>query len=148
MSKSLMELSASIITAQAFHQNMSMCEIATGLREVFHTLQELHNTEQDLQPSDVEADKTLDHLRQHPYSSVQRDQIICLECGKAYTLLAHRHLIAHDLTPTTYKKKWGLPRSTSLSAQSLTQRRRKLAKTLGTGQQLAAWRAQRRQPVG
>ena len=148
MSKSLMELSADIITAQAFHQTMTPCDIATGLREVFHTLRELHNTEQDYQPDDSAPDTTLDHLRQHPYASIQRDQVICLECGKAYALLAHRHLVLHDLTPTTYKKKWGIPRSAPLSAQSLTQRRRKLAKTLGTGQQLAAWRAQRRQPVG
>lgn len=144
--QSLMELSARIITAQALCKTMTPADINSELRTVFQTLQDLHRAEQKVQLSQSKAasSQTLDYLRQHPHASVQRHQIICLECGKAYTLLAHRHLVSHDLTPTTYKQKWGLSRATSLSAYSLTHRRRRLAKTLGTGQQLAAWHAQRR----
>jgi predicted transcriptional regulator len=50
------------------------------------------------------------------------------------------------MTPREYKKKWGIPMTTALSARSLTNRRRKLAKELGMGKQLAQWRAQRKQP--
>lgn len=146
--KSLMELSARIIAAQALRKTMTPADIDSELRTIFHTLQELHHAEQQTQQSQNKAASihNLDYLRQHPHASVQRHQIICLECGKAYSLLPHRHLISHDLTPTTYKQKWGIPRATPLSAHSLTHRRRRLAKTLGTGQQLAAWQAQHRQP--
>ncbi|MDH3599387.1 MAG: MucR family transcriptional regulator [Candidatus Tectomicrobia bacterium] len=147
--KSLIELSARIIAAQALRKTMTPADIDSELRAVFQTLRELDHVEQQTQPSQSKAapTHTLDYLRQHPHASVQPHQVICLECGKAYSLLPHRHLVAHDLTPTTYKQKWGLPRATPLSAHSLTHRRRRLAKTLGTGQQLIAWQAQHRQPM-
>ena len=83
----------------------------------------------------------------HPLESIQRHQVICLESGKAYKLLSNRHLALYNMTPREYKKKWGIPQTTPLSARTLTQRRRKLAKELGMGAQLAAWREQRKQQV-
>jgi predicted transcriptional regulator len=70
--------------------------------------------------------------------------VICLESGKPYKLLSNRHLALFGMTPREYKKKWGIPLTTPLSARSLTNRRRKLAKELGMGKQLAAWRAARK----
>ena len=96
-------------------------------------------------PGDPEARSELAYLRQHPLESIQRNQVICLESGKAYKLLSNRHLALYGLTPREYKKKWGIPQTTPLSARSLTQRRRKLAKEMGMGSQLAEWRAQRKQ---
>ena len=145
MSKSLIELSASIIAAQAEHRSMSQEDMANGLRTVFQTLKDLHQTYQAAEPGDPEARSELAYLRQHPLESIQRNQVICLESGKAYKLLSNRHLALYGLTPREYKKKWGIPQTTPLSARSLTQRRRKLAKEMGMGSQLAEWRAQRKQ---
>jgi predicted transcriptional regulator len=145
MSKTLIELSASIIAAQAEHRSMSQEDMANGLRTVFQTLKDLHQTYQAAEPGDPEARSELAYLRQHPLESIQRNQVICLESGKAYKLLSNRHLALYGLTPREYKKKWGIPQTTPLSARSLTQRRRKLAKEMGMGSQLAEWRAQRKQ---
>lgn len=88
---------------------------------------------------------TLASLRQRPLATLQRAKVICLECGKAYRMLASRHLVLHGLTAQGYKQKWGLPLSQPLSAKSLTERRRRKARERGAGQALATWRAQRRQ---
>jgi predicted transcriptional regulator len=94
---------------------------------------------------DAQLSETLVSLRQRPWATLQRAQVICLECGKSYRLLSIRHLVLHGLTAKTYKKKWGIPLSQSLSAQSLTKLRRRKARAWGAGQHLAAWRAQQRQ---
>jgi predicted transcriptional regulator len=84
---------------------------------------------------------TLNYLRRNPMQSIQRHQIICLESGKAYKVLSNRHLALYGLTSREYKKKWGIPLRTPLSARSLSAQRRKVAKERGLGQYLVAWRA-------
>jgi len=96
-------------------------------------------------PRDAELPETLATLRQRPLATVQGAQVICLECGKAYRLLSSRHLALHGLTAHCYKKKWHIPLTQSLSAKSLTKRRRRKARARHAGQHLAAWRAERRQ---
>jgi predicted transcriptional regulator len=92
-----------------------------------------------------ELHETLASLRQRPWTDLQRSQVICLECGTAHRLLSSRHLALHGQTAKAYKKKWGIPLTRSLSAQSLTQHRRRKAKKRAAGQYLAAWRTQQRQ---
>ena len=145
MDKSLMELSAKIIAAQARQYAMTQEEVAEGLQIVFQTLQALHQSSHAGGDEGGDPSESLTHLRQHPLKSIQRHRVICLESGNAYKLLSNRHLALYGLTPKAYKKKWGIPMTTPLSSRALTQRRRKLAKEQGMGQQLAAWRAQRHQ---
>jgi predicted transcriptional regulator len=120
---------------------MSSEDIVESLRRVFRTLQEVQllggvaeNEEGSVTPRD-------------PQSSIQRNQVLCLECGKAFKLLSNRHLALHDLTPRAYKHKYGIRMTQALSARTLSTRRRKLAKELGMGKQLAEWRAERKQHV-
>ena len=75
-------------------------------------------------------------MTRDPQSSIQRNQVLCLECGKAFKLLSNRHLALHDLTPRAYKHKHGIRMTQALSARTLSTRRRKLAKELGMGKQL------------
>ncbi len=146
MAKSLLEMSAEIIAAQAKHKEMAPDEMAESLRTVFQALQEIQQLGQDGEGSEETASgDSLAYLRRNPLKSIQRNQIICLESGKLYKLLSNRHLALYKLTPREYKKKWGIPMTMPLSARSLTNRRRKLAKELGMGKQLAEWRAQRKQ---
>ena len=138
MSKTLVEMCTDIVSAQAGHTAMSSEDIVESLRRVFRTLQEVQllggvaeNEEGSVTPRD-------------PQSSIQRNQVLCLECGKAFKLLSNRHLALHDLTPRAYKHKYGIRMTQALSARTLSTRRRKLAKELGMGKQLAEWRAERK----
>jgi len=146
MSKTLLEMSTEIISAQARHKVMALEEIADSLRTVFQALREIQQVGNGLDASEFDdSDDSLGYLRQNPLRSIQRNQIICLESGKPYKLLSNRHLALYGMTPREYKKKWGIPMTMPLSSRSLTNRRRKLAKELGMGKQLAEWRAQRKQ---
>ena len=146
MTKSILEMSSEIIAAQAKHKVMEPAEIAESLRTVFQVLHEIQQLGQESEGNDETASgESLAYLRRNPLKSIQRNQIICLESGKAYKLLSNRHLALYSLTPREYKKKWGIPMTMPLSARTLTNRRRKLAKDLGMGKQLAEWREQRKQ---
>jgi predicted transcriptional regulator len=140
MSKSLVEMSAEIVAAQASHTPLAPEEIAESLRKIFVTLKDIQTRGNGLELEEA--------VSRDPQSSIQRNQVVCLECGKAFKLLSNRHLALHSLTPREYKQKHGIRMTQALSARTLSTRRRKLAKELGMGKQLAAWRAERKRRVG
>jgi len=119
---------------------MSSDDIVASLRQVFRTLQEVQQLGDSTEPDEG--------VTRNPQSSIQRNQVLCLECGKAFKLLSNRHLALHGLTPRAYKHKHGIRMTQALSARTLSARRRKLAKELGMGKQLAEWRAERKQQAG
>ena len=136
MSKSLVEMASEIVAAQASHTPMTPEEISDGVRRIFEVLQGLQA---------VEAGMTNDNdlqgiARLRPQDSIQRNRVICLECNKDFKLLSNRHLALHGLTSRDYKLKYGLPLRQPLSAKSLTQTRRKIAKEKGLGAKLVAYR--------
>ena len=137
MAKSLVEMCAEIVAAQVSHTRLTSEEIGDSLRQVFQTLLEVQRTGQDINVEEVTG--------RDPQTSIQRHQVICLECGKSFKLLSNRHLALHGLTPREYKQKHGIRMTQALSAHTLSQRRRRLAKELGMGKQLAEWRAERKQ---
>jgi len=140
MSKTLLEKAASIVIAQASHSRLSPDELADSLRKVFQTLKDIQQMEN--------ASGTDEAISRDPQSSIQQKQVVCLECGKAFKLLSNRHLGLHSLTPRAYKQKHGIRMTQALSSRALTARRRKVAKELGLGKGLAAWRADRKRRVG
>lgn len=139
MSKSLVEMCADIVSAQAAHVMMSADEMVDSLRRVFSTLQEVQQLGAAMDPEDGSP--------RDPQASIQRNHVVCLECGKMFKLLSNRHLALHGLTPRAYKHKHGIRLTQALSARALSTRRRKLAKELGMGKQLAEWREERKQQV-
>jgi len=145
MAKSVMELCAEVVTAQAQSRIMTSEEVAGSIRVVYQTLQELEQHGQKPNEKETDSPEALVLLRRQPQKSFQHTKVYCLECGKSFQLLSNRHLATHSLTPRAYKQKWGFPLGTSLSAQTLTARRRQIAKSQGLGGALAAWRATHRQ---
>lgn len=57
--------------------------------------------------------------------SIREKSVICLECGKSFKVLTKRHLASHDLTPATYKEKYGLPKGGALTCKALARDRKK-----------------------
>ncbi len=137
MDKSIMEICANLVTAQARAMRLEPEAMASSVNQIYQTLQELHQREEG-------SVKTLDQ----PENSIQRNHVVCLECGKAFTLLSNRHLALHGLTPRAYKRKHGLRMTQPLSAQTLSAKRRKMARELKMGKQLAEWRASQKEVAG
>jgi predicted transcriptional regulator len=65
--------------------------------------------------------------------SVQRDYVVCLDCGwRGQTL--RRHLATrHQLSPTEYRTRWGLSTEHPLTAPGYSERRSEFAKQIGLG---------------
>jgi len=140
MAKSLLEMAAEIVTAQASNTQMSSEEVSDALKRLFVTLKDIKDKEEGIFPSSdiLGMEKGLGVI--DPKHSIQRNKIVCLECGKEFKQLSKSHLKSHDLTPKEYKKKYGLKTSQALVAKSLTAKRRKLAKEKKLGSKLAEYR--------
>src|SRR5262249_34091194 len=65
--------------------------------------------------------------------SVQRDYVVCLECGWRGQMLK-RHLgTSHRLSVDQYRARWNLPREHPITAPGYSEQRSSLAKQIGLG---------------
>ena len=65
--------------------------------------------------------------------SVQRDAVICLDCGWKGKMLRRHLTTRHGLSAEEYLKRWGLPGDHPLTAPNYSVQRSNLAKELGLG---------------
>jgi predicted transcriptional regulator len=65
--------------------------------------------------------------------SVQRDAVICLDCGWKGKMLRRHLTTRHGLSGEDYLKRWGLPGDHPLTAPNYSVQRSNLAKELGLG---------------
>ncbi len=130
MAKSLYELAAEIVSAQAGVAKLSAEEINELIQKTYDSLKHVKSNEEGLQ--EEEAAPPLD-----PKKSIKQNSVTCLECGKKFKILTKRHLKDHGLTPKEYKAKYGFKARQPLSAKSLSAKRRKVAKEQNLGQRLA-----------
>jgi len=65
--------------------------------------------------------------------SVTAGHIVCLECGKHFSMLKRHLNTDHKLTPEQYRQKWSLPQSYPIVAPDYAKTRSALAKQIGLG---------------
>ena len=139
MTKKLLEITAEIVQTQVASNRMTSADIASSLRQVFQTLQEMQKAEGEgtvLTPLMIpeEAPKTL-----VPQASIQENKVTCLECGKDMRQLTSKHLVSHGMDQKEYRKKYGFTMRTPLAAKSLTKARSKSAKKRGLPENLTKY---------
>ena len=127
MMKSLTEMAAEIVAAQAGHTTMSADEMETALRKAFDSLKSIKAIEEGVEAEPAPMD---------PKKSIRRNKVFCLECGKEFKQLGNRHLKEHGLDSKEYRKKYGFSARQPLTAKSLSAKRTKTAKALGLGERL------------
>jgi len=130
MAKSLFELAAEIVQAQAGVSKLTPEEINDLIKKTYDSLKSVKADEEGV--AEEAAAPVMD-----PKKSIKQASITCLECGKQFKILTKRHLQEHGLTPKEYKKKWGFKARQPLSAKYLSAKRRKVAKEQNLGQKLA-----------
>ena len=138
MAKTLTQMAADIVAAQASHVSMSADEMDAALKKVFEVLSQIKALEE--MPAEEAVDEKLARLRTTPMRSIKRNYVVNLEDGSKYKQLTAKTLAKFGLTAKEYRKKWGFPARQPLSAKSLSARRRKAAKALGLADKLAAAR--------
>src|SRR5437879_3904285 len=65
--------------------------------------------------------------------SVQRDHVVCLECGFRSQMLRRHLRVAHGLEPAEYRVRWKLAADHLLTAPAYSERRSTFAKQFGLG---------------
>jgi len=146
MAKTLVEMAADIIQSQCGSTAMTTEEIANSLQGTFKTLQDLQSAEMQ-SSQDVLTDpgmKIKPGLAISPEKSLQKNKVICLECGQEFKMLSPKHLKSHDLTSREYRVKHGFSLRQPLCAKSLSDKRKKAGKARGLPENLRKAIAQRK----
>jgi predicted transcriptional regulator len=124
----LMELTASIVSAYVQHNSVPSAELPALIGQVHTALKRIsgeHGEALDDAPRPAIPVK----------KSIAPDYIICLEDGKKFKSLK-RHLRTHyNLTPEQYREKWSLGSDYPMVAPNYAAARSHLAKQMGLGQQ-------------
>jgi len=132
MSKSLVEMTAELVQSQINTRDMSNEEIKAALHDTFLTLKSLQDAEasgQLVTPGETKPAMS-------PEKSIQRNKVVCLECGQEFKMLSPKHLKSHELTPKEYRKKHGFSMRQPLCAKALSDRRSKSGKKRGLPENL------------
>jgi predicted transcriptional regulator len=66
-------------------------------------------------------------------ASVQRDHVVCLDCGRKMKVLKRHLSTDHDMSTKEYRERWGLRADHPLVAPNYAAKRRTLAKEIGLG---------------
>ncbi|MCU0610954.1 MAG: MucR family transcriptional regulator [Candidatus Eisenbacteria bacterium] len=140
MEKTLVQMTAEIVAAQAGSGRVSPDELAVSIHQVYDALVEIHDKEQCARTEPEGEITGLPHLRGNPQKSVTRTMVICLECGMKFKQLTTRHLVTHGLNPMEYRAKWGFSKRQPLVARQLSAQRRRTALDNQLGERLAAAR--------
>lgn len=126
MSKTLVEMTAEIIQSQISSKQMTTDEVKTALNETFQALKALQDTEACGTAEPESTSQPLD-----PKKSIQRNKVVCLECGQEFKMLSPKHLKSHDLDSRTYRKKYGFSARQPLCAKALSEKRSASGKERG-----------------
>lgn len=152
MGKTLVEMAADLVQAQCASKSMTTEEITFSLQSTYKALQVLQTDEariiQGAGPEGVGAGAVAGIAAQGigiaPEKSIQKNKIICLECGQEFKMLSPKHLKSHGLNGREYREKYGFSRRQPLCAKSLSDRRKKAGKDRGLPENLKKAIAKRR----
>ena len=128
MAKSLTELTAEIIQSQISSKQMTTDEIKTALTETFQALKSLQDAEAGgtVAANTEEVNPVID-----PKKSIQKNKIVCLDCGQEFKMLSPKHLKSHGLDSKEYRKKYGFSARQPLCAKALSEKRSQSGKERG-----------------
>ncbi len=132
MAKSLVEMTAEIVQAQISTQDMSSDDIKAALNDTFLVLKGLQESEVSGQAPERQQTKPA----MSPAKSIQKNKVVCLECGESFKMLSPKHLASHGLTPKEYRKKHGFSLRQPLCAKSLSESRSRSGKRRGLPENL------------
>ena len=136
MNKSLVEMAAAIIQSQSSSKAMTTDEVTFALQTTFKALQDLQADEVKHATEGIATERSGSAPDISPEKSIQKNKIICLECGQEFRMLSPKHLKSHGLTGREYRAKYGFSLRQPLCAKSLSERRKKAGKARGLPENL------------
>jgi predicted transcriptional regulator len=120
----LLRLAADIVSAHASNNSLSTDQLPTLIGQVFGALATVGQaTAAPPRPEPAVP------VRQ----SVRSDHIVCLDCGKHFSMLKRHLMTDHKLTPEQYRQRWELPPTYPMVAPNYAKTRSAIAKKTGLG---------------
>jgi predicted transcriptional regulator len=124
MSDSVLELAAQIVSAHIANNAVATDQLPKLINDVHHALATAGQVV--AQPPKPEPAVPVN-------KSVRADHIVCLDCGKHFSMLKRHLMTDHKLTVQQYRQKWGLPSSYPVVSPDYAKTRSALAKKIGLG---------------
>ena len=122
MASQLIELTATIVSAHASASGMTADQLLQEIQTVHAALKRLEAGE----VAPLEGQPATPAME--PKKSIQKNQVVCLICGKGGFKSLTRHINqAHAMKPGQYRKQFGLPAGTALVAKGYSESRRQQA---------------------
>ena len=122
----ILELTADVVAAHVSNNSVSVNELPGLIQSVYSALSGLGGR---VPEADVPELKPAVSVR----SSVKRDAIVCLECGKKHKTLRRHLATAHGLDPEQYRERWGLAADYPMVAAEYSELRAGMARAIGLG---------------
>jgi predicted transcriptional regulator len=120
----LLGLATEIVSAHVSNNAIAADQLPGLIQQVFNALA----TVEQATAAPPKAQPAVEVRR-----SVLADHIVCLDCGKHFSMLRRHLMTDHKLTPEQYRHRWELPRSYPLVAPNYAKTRSALAKKIGLG---------------
>lgn len=125
MAETLITLTSDIVAAHVSNNNVDVSQVPELITNVYGALSGLGHDEEE----EEAAPEPAVSIR----SSVKKDHIVCLECGKKMKMLKRHLSTEHDLSPEEYRARYNLSSDYPLVAPDYAEKRRDLAKKIGLG---------------
>ncbi len=136
MTETLITLASDIVAAHVSNNSLPADEVPALITNVYSALAALGKQTETVE----ERPEPAVSVR----SSVKRDHIICLDCGKKMKMLKRHLMTEHGMTPDDYRARWDLGSDYPMVAPAYAETRRDLAKKIGLGRKPGQKRGRRK----
>ncbi|MDA9918512.1 MucR family transcriptional regulator [Erythrobacter sp.] len=136
MKETLITLTSDIVAAHVSNNDTTVDDVPELITNVFAALSGLGNDE----PAEEPRPDPAVSIR----SSIKKDHIVCLDCGKKMKMLKRHLSTEHGMSPDEYKARWELSADYPLVAPNYAETRRDLAKKIGLGRKPGTGRGRRK----
>ncbi|MGC1412685.1 MAG: MucR family transcriptional regulator [Acetobacteraceae bacterium] len=120
----LLGLATEIVSAHVSHNAIAADQLPRLIQQVFNALA----TVEQVIAAPPQAEPAVPVKK-----SVLANHIVCLDCGKHFSMLKRHLMTDHKLTPEQYRQRWELPPTYPLVAPDYAKTRSSLAKKFGLG---------------
>lgn len=136
MTETLITLASDIVAAHVSNNSLPADEVPSLITNVYNALAGLGKATEAVEerPEPAVSVRT----------SVKRDHIICLDCGKKMKMLKRHLMTEHGMTPDDYRARWDLSSDYPMVAPAYAETRRDLAKKIGLGRKPGQKRGRRK----
>lgn len=139
-SETLITLTSDIVAAHVSNNSVDVSDVPTLISNVYSALSGLGNGAETAE----EAPDPAVSIR----SSLKKDHLVCLECGKKMKMLKRHLSTEHHMTPDEYRIRWNLSDDYPMVAPDYAATRRDLAVKIGLGRKPGQKRGRKKKSQG